>query len=97
MSFSLGPEHEVEIFLQHSFVDVEGFTNSYPRYPGECLRPGLGLMPKRQTPCIVQPVQGLRFGMHAFGTQAKVAAAEVPWKWLFICRSHMDFLSGKCS
>lgn len=57
----------------------------------------LGLMPKRQTPCIVQPVQGLGFGVHAFGTQAKVTTAEVPWKWLFICRSHMDFLSGKCS
>lgn len=48
MSFSLGPEHEVKVFLWHPLVDVEGFSNSYPRCPGECLRPDCGSHAKRQ-------------------------------------------------
>lgn len=36
VSFALGSEPE--FFLQHSLVNVEGFTDSYPRSVGKCLR-----------------------------------------------------------
>lgn len=32
----------------------------------------MGLMLKRQTSCLAQPVHGLGFGMHAFGTLGHV-------------------------